>query len=62
MGGVLICNKDETMFIHEIRGACFVTWVSFENKDEACLFSKDKAKEWCELIKYMTKIETKIYC
>lgn len=57
---VQICTVDKGMFVHEVRGVNYVTWVSHENRREAMLFPGDKASEWLSIIEGMAKVECTI--
>lgn len=54
---VFLTNKDGTMFVHELHGVVFVTWVSKEHKEKACPFPADKAYAWVKIITDMTGVE-----
>lgn len=45
------------MFVHELRGVVFVTWVSIEHIKYALKFPKDKASDWASLIEEMTGVD-----
>lgn len=44
-----IKNKDE-WYVYEIRGVCFVTWVSELDKANAANFPKEKISGWLSLV------------
>ncbi len=56
---VYITNADGSMFIHELRGVVFVTWVAKEHKEKACPFPANKADQWVKLLSEMTGVECK---
>lgn len=41
-------------YVCEIRGVCFVTWVSYKDKGHAAVFPVDNVHEWVEIINYFT--------
>ena len=52
-----ITNKDGTMYVHELRGVVFITWVSSADKKKALAFPHDTALEWCKIVEKMTGVE-----
>jgi hypothetical protein len=54
---VYIMSTDGLMYVHELRGAVFVTWVSERHKEKALQFPADKADDWVQLISKMTGVE-----
>jgi hypothetical protein len=52
-----ITNADGSMFVHEVRGVVFVTWVSRKDKEEAMRFPTGNAADWAKLISDMTGVE-----
>jgi len=57
MSRVYIANADGSMYVHQLRGVVFVTWVSRQEVSRAQEFEADKAKEWVELLARMTGVE-----
>ena len=57
MRRVYIANADGSMYVHQLRGVVFVTWVSRQEVARAQEFEADKAKEWVELLARMTGVE-----
>jgi hypothetical protein len=45
-----ISNADGTMYVHEVRGVCFISWVLEKDKEHAAKFPADRAVEWSRLI------------
>lgn len=41
-------------YIHEIRGACFITWVNEIDRAHAFIFPVDKIDEWLETMQQMS--------
>jgi len=56
MQNVYITDADGKMFVHEICGICFITWVSKENKDKALKFPADQAVDWCKVIENISGV------
>lgn len=54
---VYITNADGSMFVHELRGVVFVTWVAKRDKGKALQFPADKAADWVKLISSMCGFE-----
>ena len=54
---VYITSADGSMYVHELRGAVFVTWVAKQHKEKALPFPADKAADWVKLISEMTRVE-----
>lgn len=46
-------------YIHELRGACYVSWVSSTDKAEAMVFSTN-AEEWCKVLSEITGFDLEI--
>ena len=46
-----IATSDHQWFIHEIRGAVFVSWVQASDKAHACVFPEGRAHQWLETMK-----------
>lgn len=44
----------EGWYVHEIRGACYVSWVSEKDKDEALKFPLEGSGLWMELLSTWT--------
>lgn len=51
----LICNDLETMYVYQIHGVLFVSWVSISNINMAQRFSEDKAEDWLKIINSMSE-------
>lgn len=51
-------NSDGSMFVHELRGVVFVTWVAERHKEKAFRFPVSQAERW---IRYILD-ETGIQC
>lgn len=54
---VYITSADGAMYVHELRGVVFVTWVAKQHKDKALQFPADKAADWVKLISDMTGVD-----
>lgn len=46
-----ISTADGQWFIHEIRGACYVSWVQRSDKANAVTFPENRAAQWLETMK-----------
>lgn len=46
-----ISTVDGQWLIHEIRGACYVSWVQRSDKAHAAVFPEDRAAQWLETMK-----------
>ena len=57
----LIRTETEPVFyIHEIRGAVYVSWVSAKNKNEALLFPSITISSWRDVLSEMTGFDLNI--
>lgn len=54
---VYIANADGSMYVHQLRGVVFVTWVSRQEVSRAQEFRASEASEWVKLIMRMTGVE-----
>jgi hypothetical protein len=54
---VYITSADGSMYVYELRGVVFVTWVAKQHKEKALQFPADKAADWVKLISGMTGVE-----
>ena len=45
-----IKTADGQWYICEIRGACFITWVSKKDKERAAVFPANKVADWIRLL------------
>jgi hypothetical protein len=55
-----ITTLDNEWYIYEIRGVSFVSWVSKDEKEHACVFKKHNADFWLEILMQLTKKELKL--
>ena len=46
-----------TWYIHELRGVCYVSWVSLMDKGHASYFPKDDIEKWIEVLSKMTGLD-----
>lgn len=53
---VYITNADGSMYVHELRGVVFVTWVAKLHKHKALDFPADKAAEWVTILSQITGV------
>ena len=53
-------KTNPSWYIHEIRGACYVSWVSVKDKAEAQTFSADSVKDWAKVLSKMTGFDLEI--
>ena len=54
---VYLTSADGSMYVHELRGVVFITWVAKQHKEKALQFPADKAADWVKLISEMTGVE-----
>lgn len=54
---VYLTNQDGSMYVHELRGVVFVSWVSKAHRKKACQFPADKADQWVRIISEMTGVD-----
>lgn len=52
-----IRTKDGNFYVHEIRGAIYISWVSKADKANSAFFPKDKIDQWLKLIADSTELE-----
>jgi hypothetical protein len=48
---------DAKWYIHELRGACYVSWVSAKDKANSAIFPKGEISKWKELLSEMTGLD-----
>lgn len=41
------------MFVYELRGVCFLTWVSSKDKGYAAVFPKHEIEKWVSILSDM---------
>ena len=60
----LLKAKHMDWYIFQLHGAVFVSWVSAQDKDNACRFSADKVDGWEPILEEMGGVELVIekYC
>ena len=44
-------------YIHEIRGACYVSWVSQKDRDQALTFPQVSVETWVRVLSEMSHFE-----
>jgi len=49
-----------TWYIHELRGVCYVSWVSQQDKSQALIFSEDGIEKWADILSEMTGFKLEI--
>ncbi|GAG90803.1 unnamed protein product [marine sediment metagenome] len=47
-------------YIHEIRGVCYVSWVSSIDKGQAAVFPEEYAIKWAEILSETTGFDLEI--
>lgn len=47
-------------YIHELRGVCYISWASEEDKSEALNFPSTKIDKWQETLSVITGFELEI--
>lgn len=47
-------------YVHEIRGVCYVSWVSSIDKGQAAVFPEDSAKGWANILSKMSGFDLEI--
>lgn len=55
-----VLKTNNGFYVHALRGVCFVTWVSEEDKKEALLIPDEKAELLQEYIMQAKKLDTEI--
>lgn len=45
------------LYVHQLHGVCFISWLFEEDKVNALFFPPNKAKEWLRIISDMANIE-----
>jgi hypothetical protein len=53
-------NTVPKWYVHEIRGACYISWVSSADKANALVFSENSVKKWAETLSEMTGFDLEI--
>jgi len=51
-----ITNEDGSMYVHQLHGVAFVSWVAACDRQKAQRFPQDTVGEWARLISKMTGI------
>ena len=41
-------------YVHELRGVCFITWVSVEDKAHAGIFPEENIDDWVSVVSKMS--------
>jgi len=49
-------RTEDGWYVHELRGACFVTWVTAADKANAAYFPEKDIDGWIELLSKMVGI------
>ena len=50
-------TKDKQWYVHELRGVCYISWVSAKDKANAAVFPKFEVDDWVEVISSLAGFE-----